>query len=546
VLAWAWAAYLTRGEQDATAYARASLGGEDVLPGLSDVDVAIVLQADPEGPGLAAARATARWSRARRATPITDLMFDYPLILEADELTEAAGSSTLTFGLDGGRCRSDSVYFGERVSQDKLRLLERPGLYSATGDWRPIRGRKRRSSERPRDPQLRRIAAWLELSFWWQWACRACADPRRPSTASLCVKFVAEPARIWLWLKHGERPGRREEVLARALARLPEEEDGLRRALRLLRALPESPAPPLDEVLPVLVRLSSRIARLLADEVACEGATTVQLGDAGRAELILPHGDWRYPGSLAGGLMAPVLPLCDWRSLTCPELPDESFALTPEDPGDPAVLGAATRCQRYGPYPALARNGLLLFAGPWARSQLRAVKCALTDPVSFALRDGRAVASFPQVAGWSAHDWAARAIAEHGAWLATPIGSGDDPGGSTLAMLLSAARAALFADSLRDGGTAELSVTVAGAARRLAERSTAARAAAEESIAAYREFAADRTAPPERTVAALRELVRRLPAYVERRGAPPGSRSTPPRAALDGGTAAGRPRSSQR
>ncbi len=43
LIARAWVAYLLRGERDASAYVRGSVGSDDVLPGLSDVDVAVVL-----------------------------------------------------------------------------------------------------------------------------------------------------------------------------------------------------------------------------------------------------------------------------------------------------------------------------------------------------------------------------------------------------------------------------------------------------------------------------------------------------------------------
>lgn len=517
MLALVWVAYLARGERGAAAYVRGSLAARDALPGLSDVDVAVVLQADPGGPGLAAARATARWLRVRRAFALTDVLLDYPLILEHDELRETVDSSALTFGLDGS-AEHRAAYFGDRVSQDKLRMLERPGLYTATGDWRLIRGSDRRPREGPRDAQSRRVAAWLELCSWWQRVFPVCADPTGPRTASLCVKLVSEPARIWLWLAHDERGAGREEVLMRALRRLPEDEQALRHALLLLRALPGSPDPPLAEVLPVLLRLSTRIAGLITAETAAEGTTEVRLGGAGPAELILAHGRWRPVQSLAGEREPRMLPLCDWRSLTCPPLPDECFAPLAGEPGDPAVLGAATISQPQGPYPALRADGLMILPAAHARAQLRAIKCAVTDPVSFALAEGRRVAVFPNVSGWSAHDSAKRAVAEHRAWLGAAQASGvEDAEGRSLAMLLSAARAALFAESLDNGGVAELPLTVAETVRRLAARSAAARTTAEQALESYREFATYRAPPPASTVAAMRRLVRQLPAYGERR-----------------------------
>jgi hypothetical protein len=147
-------------------------------------------------------------------------------------------------------------------------MLERPGLYGETADWRLVRGRDRRPPEPPRDAQDRRIAAWLDLVNWWQWAFPLCVDASRPFAPQSCVKLVAEPARIWLLLAHGERAGGRADVLGRALRRLPEEEAALLRALELERSLQSAPRPPVAETLPVLLRLSQRIASLIRAELA--------------------------------------------------------------------------------------------------------------------------------------------------------------------------------------------------------------------------------------------------------------------------------------
>ena len=67
---------------------------------------------------------------------------------------------------------------------------------------------------------------------------------------------------------------------------------------------------------------------------------------------------------------------------------------------------------------AIQAPDLLLFPSadlaskPFPRGNLRCAQCAATDPVSFALLDGRAIARFPLVPGWSAADWARRAVAE--------------------------------------------------------------------------------------------------------------------------------------
>src|SRR5207248_1261142 len=56
VLARAGAAYLLRGQTGGVVYVRGSFESEDLLPGLSDIDLVVVLAPDPAGPGVAGAR----------------------------------------------------------------------------------------------------------------------------------------------------------------------------------------------------------------------------------------------------------------------------------------------------------------------------------------------------------------------------------------------------------------------------------------------------------------------------------------------------------
>jgi hypothetical protein len=479
-----WAAYLARGQRDASAYVRGSIGVDDVLPGLSDVDVALIVPARE--------RATARWTRLRRAFRPADLLLDYPVVLEEPELREVVDSSALT--------HPNPIYLGGAFVQDKVRMLERPGLYGATGDWSLLRGPERRPAEGDRDAQQRRIAAWLELSYWWQWAYPVCADPSGPRTASLCVKLVAEPARIWLWLVHGERAAGRVDVLERALRALPDEGEAIRRAVALQRTLASSPPPPLAEVVPFLVRMSERIAARLAEEVTEAGATQVRLGGLDPLEILHPH----------GGPRSGVLPLCDWRGLVFPRLPDEVFAPAAGDPTDWEVLGRATAADGYGAYTALRAGELMLLPAARSRTEMRAIKTRAVDPVSFALQEGQSSCAFPDVPGWSAKDTARRAVAEHQQWLRAAPDEQDR--GIALARLLGAARAALFLESIRDGDP-ELTVTVTETARRLGERSETARAVAEDALGHYREFARHLTPPPADTLAAARGLVGGLDAF---------------------------------
>jgi hypothetical protein len=516
-------AYLRRGEPGSAAYARASMGLGSPTYGMSDIDTAIVLPSDPEGRGLARARVRERAARFCSRLPfLCQLLLDPPLVLEDTDLRAAAGAPTLTYGL-GGRPRAgeggtESVYFGPASDADRIRLHERPGLYGPTDDWRRLWGPERRPAVPPRNAQLRRVAAWLELQFVWRWAFHFCVEPESPRAAGLSIKLAADPARIWLWLAHGERADGAEGALARGAERLPVEEAALRRALELRSGLGRARQAPLAETLPTLVRLSSRIAALLESEVEGEGATEVRLAWDGEDELGLsPTARWRHRGLAAAAPGLELLPLADWRALVRPAAPDETFAVLPGDPGDPVLLADRARASLSGPYPALrAQRLLVLPTQPWPRSALRAVQCPLTDPVSFALAEGRGLARFPNVPGWSAQDAARRAVAEHRAWLASPAAA-REPTGESLAMLLTAARAALFLESIVDG-SAEVPLTAAAALRRLVESRPRERTTIDEAAGAYGDFLADETAPPAAAVTALRELVAGLRAYSGGRG----------------------------
>jgi hypothetical protein len=521
-LARAVTAYVSRGESGAAAYVRGGVGTDDFLSGLSDVDTVVVLDQDPAGPGVAAARARRRWKRLHRALPVTELLVEGPMVFEEPALRDLCGALSQTSGRDLARdpALRRARQFGEGGAIDWLRMLERPGLYRTdVASWRLLAGPDRRPPQGGRDAQLRRIAAWLELLFWWRWVFPVCIDPSGPRTAGLCLKLVAEPTRIWLWLAHGERVAGRVEALEAGLRRLPEEEDALRLALDLHRSLPRSPEAPLTDVLPALVRISSRIAHLLNDAVRDEGVTEVRLAGADSAELLCVEG-WRPIEPVEEGIERRLLPLADWRSLVRPQLPDESFAPLPGDPGDPGVLAAAAASQGSGPYPALRSDRVMVLPADrlW-RTRLRAIQCPTTDPVSFAVADGEPVAMFPRVSGWSAEDTAHQAVGEHRAWLRVSPGSWRADGATygaadALGVLLTAARAALFEESVA-AGEPELPLTATATARRLAERSSAARAIAEDALGVYREFALRRTQPPQETVSAMRGLVCELAAYAD-------------------------------
>jgi hypothetical protein len=138
------------------------------------------------------------------------------------------------------------------------------------------------------------------------------------------------------------------------------------------------------------------------------------------------------------------------------------------------------------------------------------VKSRSTDPVSFALLDGESVAQFPRVRGLSATDLAARAVAEHRAWLRTRRvpprpWSPPPPACHQLGMLLTAGRAALFSQTLR-AGEPELVVDPFELGRRLG-------AAGEEAVHAHAASADSGDPPPTAAVAALEARVAALDDY---------------------------------
>jgi hypothetical protein len=147
-----------------------------------------------------------------------------------------------------------------------------------------------------------------------------------------------------------------------------------------------------------------------------------------------------------------------------------------------------------------------------------------SDPVSVALAEGRECAAFPDVSGWSALDRARRAVAEHRGWLRQETLGTDGrptwivrppsvwPTPATVSLLLSAARAGLFLDSIQTGEP-RLAITEEAVAAGLGARddeAAAASAGALEALAACRH---DQSPPPAEIVLRLRRAVNRLPAY---------------------------------
>jgi hypothetical protein len=315
------------------------------------------------------------------------------------------------------------------------------------------------------------------------------------------VKLVAEPARIWLWLVEREQILARRAVLRRALELMPEEEEALRGALALHDDLPRSPEAPLADELPFCLRMSVRLAGLLEAEIADAETTPVRLlwGAGARARAARPG--------------ARPLPLADWRAVVVPRGIEETFVVLEGDAADPVFLGDAARSATRTRYPAVRADGLFLFpAIQTDATVLRSIQFAGSDPVSFALAGGSDVARFPRVAGWSAFDTAARAVAEHRGWLESRPAADGSRIAETLVAMLTAARAGLFLEGLCTQEP-ELPLTLAATVERLGARSPAAADVAESALVGCRAAWSGLGRPSRAVVVALEELVRSLPAY---------------------------------
>ena len=477
-------AYLLRGKPGGSCRPRGSFATGDVRYGYSDLDLEILV---PDAGGRNRLAVRRRWTRLVKALPPLAGLVDLA-VYERGELEATRSCSTLR--------STRPLHLVPRPAGDDADLRLRPGLYRA------------------QEPGERRDAAWLELQFTWRWVLGACSREPALERPYQCVKLVSDPARIWLWLEHGERPVTRREVLERALAHLPDEAEAIGHALALQAALGRYPRAELGATLPFCVRMSARIAGRITEDSFAAGETEVRLAGAGEPRLALRADRLEGLRRLTGD-DPELLPLADWRSRAWPQYPDDAFAVTGLDPCDPAALGAAVGAGGdIGPFASMWHEGLMVLPGP---GLLRAVQCEATDPVSFALARGERSARFPDVPGWSAADSAGRALLEHRAWLgawrdgSAPVLAAwmeaqdrtSAPELQTLGWLFSAARAALFHASV-EAGEPELPLTMAATAERLG---------AEEPYVAYAACRRDHRDPPPAVVAALRETVLGLPAY---------------------------------
>lgn len=503
---------LTAGMPESSVYLR--LPEADFVPGLSDVDLLIVLAGSRDSQEAAAERlrrraTRLRFSRLGRLLPLVD----DPRVFGEAELRELLGSSAMTYRLrEPGSPRSSAAAgIGEAANLSRATVLMRPGLYHTVEDWHPVSRSTTRLRDPPRDAQQQRIAGWLELGFWWSVLPRACIRGTGPRPADLCVKGVAESLRVWMLLARGERVSSRFEALQRGLELFPEEEAALREVLELRQALRRwrIPGSPLDRTLPLLVRLAQRIAELIDGQALAAGSAEVRLRGGDPTGPVVAGDSRKLPATEPRS--SGILPLVDWRGLVSPLLPDDTFTPLSVAADDAAVFLEAARIN-HGPYQTLLADRLLIRPGAeYMRTRLRGIECRTTDPVSFALLEQRLTASFPNLPGWSAMDVARRAVAEHRVWLdprTTPPSAGP---GRCLGMLLSAARAAAFFESL--GREPELALTLADGVRALSEVSLAAALAAEEGLEHYLAFAQSDVEPPPAVINDLRARLLELAAY---------------------------------
>lgn len=492
--------------REASIYLKGSFASREEVHGISDVDLVVVLPRDGSRQGSAQLSAREWWKKVGHRFPLFRLVIQHCWFYEEDDLRESLSAPCLTYGLASNHnsiADDRAAFLGPHPLHDNMGLQTHPSLYGARDEWRKLAGTDRLSRACPHDPQSRRLAAWLDLQYWWRHAFQACADPTRDHVPLLCVKLLAEPVRLLLWVEHGERVATREDALRRGLSELPDEREVLQLGLDLLKALPRSPDAPLPEVIAALLRQTERLALHMSAAADAAGSVDVKL---------------------TGGNSGELLPLADWRARAVPSMPDEAMMLIQAKAVDPPFLAAIAQADGGDAIPAFHYNSMLFMPTTNSeRGMLRAVQCQPTDPVSIALADGQTIARFPELAGWSAAHCARRAVAEHRAWLASDNWVNPSHGWvsmqsapnkesiRTLGLLFTAARAALFLESIVEGDP-ELAVSVAGVAERLVARDSSCSDVVRSALHDFRAARAANSTDPI-PVAGMLDVVRNLSAY---------------------------------
>lgn len=428
-----------RPPRGSTLYAQGSFGEGDPVPGLSDLDLFVVAPDDRATPGAGHRILRARWKRIARRLPWLARHVDVRFAEESELAAAVASAPSIAPPVD-----PPPVPLVAPAEPDEIWLRTRPGPFEPASSWGLLAGPDRRPPAASETP--RHAIAWLELNSLWRHAFRLVDDPTGSYAPYLAAKVVADAARAWLWLAHGERVAARPAALRRALELAPAEERWLRAAIQADARLGRRDPPDLVVAFGGLARFSA----LVADCIGAEAERTRSVTVALVGERTGRH------------------PLADWKGIALPGCLGDTFVAAPGDPGDPAAVEAALRAHARGPWPVLRAASFAALPAvdppglhvPFVRfrSVMRSLKCAVTDPAPFALLDGRAEAAFPGLRGFSARSTARRAVAEHRAWRER----GEDGTGG----LLSAARAGLFAASL-DTDRPELSLDAGAVLARL-------------------------------------------------------------------------------
>jgi hypothetical protein len=467
----ALAAYLRLGLR-AGIYARGGFGFGEPVVGLSDIDLVAVVGGGDDA--RAWSRVVTRWRRLARMLPWLRRVVDVEIYHEPE--LEQGRWTRFTYGLDGRWPQSlwfpDSPRSWRRPKRGSLPLAL-PDLWPVDS-WRLISGPDLRPRINSTGPAQSHLLAWVHLQHWCALGLRVLAEPAAPWVTYACVKLVAEPAKILLWLEHAERHFGRREILQRAIEVLPEEEPTLAVALSVLDDLGSARTAPIETVWPCFVRLSARVAQRLTADLQSSGATAVRLEGVASTE--------RANGK------PELLPLGDWTALVHPASREESFEVGSGSAADvPAVLaaaGASTPARLV----TLLHDAVILRPCRVGRAGFRSIEFGASDPVSSALLRRGTIATFSNAAGWRASDIAARAVAEHGAWLQlprNPIDTRTEVVTAHLAGVFSAARAGLFLHSLQSDDPM-LPVTFEATTTALAERLPRHRVAIEDAYDNYR------------------------------------------------------------
>jgi hypothetical protein len=337
------------------------------------------------------------------------------------------------------------------------------------------------------------------------------------------VKLIAEPMRLRLWLERGERVATRKAALERAHFEFPDEREAIEMALSVLKRLHRSPRAPIAESIALQLRQSGELAKHLSDAADRAGCVDVRL--RGGDDLIAAEETRAIQESLRSKFgTCDLVPLADWRARTIPFTHVQSLLVIRPGGIDAEILAQLAKLDGRDSVPGIFHSPLMILPTMNAeRGMLRSAQCETTDPVSFALAKGNVVARFPELAGWSASDSARRAVAEHGAWLladnwiSPPHGwvgvkcRSSDVRARTLGSLFSAARAALFLESIVEGAP-ELALTWAAVAESLGARDIRCRHVVESALDDL--YSAGNDEHRESTaVAPLLEVVRGLPGY---------------------------------